>query len=117
MVVAIAKNREMMMTRMQGQVRNQHQNQNRRSESEKQNSVRASQNVRIPLLFKRNLLVNRVVRRWTSHRGGVRKRDGGRTESTGGYQLVVAMGAHLPRTEDRGAFHLGSWRFDLTPRH
>jgi len=33
-----------------------------------------------------------VVRRWTSYRGRVRKRDGGRTESTGCCRLVVAIG-------------------------
>jgi hypothetical protein len=37
-----------------------------------------------------------VLRRWTSYRGGVRKRDGGRTKNTGGRRLVVAIGAHLP---------------------
>ena len=33
-----------------------------------------------------------TVLRWSSDRGGVRKRDGDRSESADGHQLVVAIG-------------------------
>jgi len=52
-VVAITvKSREMMIqTQMKRQARSRYQNQNRRSENEKRDSVRASQNVRIPPFY------------------------------------------------------------------
>ena len=62
MVAITVKSREMMMMTMQTQMKRQapsrHENQNRRSEKEKRNSVRASQNVRLPPFYSR-LLLNR----------------------------------------------------------
>ncbi len=79
--------------------RNPHRNQNRRLGNEKRNSIRASQNVSVPPPLRPVLLLdlalNRgALRRWTSYRGRIRKRDGGRTKSTGCCRLVVvAMGS------------------------
>jgi hypothetical protein len=60
MVAITVKSREMMMiqTQMKRQARSRNQNQNRRSENEKRNSVRASQNVRIPPFYSGRLLCN-----------------------------------------------------------
>ena len=54
MVASTVKSREMMTIQtqqMKRQARSRYQNQNRRSENEKRNSVRASQNVRIPPFY------------------------------------------------------------------
>jgi hypothetical protein len=60
MVAIIVKSREMMaiQTQMKRQARSRYQNQNRRSGNEKRNSVRASQNVRIPPFYSGRLLRN-----------------------------------------------------------
>jgi hypothetical protein len=58
MVAITVKSREMMtmQTQMKRQAPSRYQNQNRRSENEKRNSVRASQNVRIPPFYSGRLL-------------------------------------------------------------
>ena len=59
-VAITVKSREMVTIQMQlkRQVPSQYQNQNRRSENEKRNSVRASQNVRMPPFYSERLWCN-----------------------------------------------------------
>ena len=116
MVATTVKNQETTTTtrrtQTQEQARNQCQNQNRRSENEKRNPVRASQNVRIfPLPILREFYGNRWWRRrWTSYRGRVRKRNGGRTENTGNCQRLVVSKKRWERTSLVRAYSIrGSW--------